>query len=33
MLRLVEIEVLEEDYSCEWACPLFATPKKKKQQE
>jgi hypothetical protein len=25
---LVEIGVLEEDYTSEWASPIFATPKK-----
>jgi hypothetical protein len=30
IVRLVDIEVLEEDHSSEWAslCPLFAIPKK-----
>jgi hypothetical protein len=28
ILRLVDIGVLEEDYSSEWASPSFAIPKK-----
>jgi hypothetical protein len=29
IVRLVDIGVLEEDYSSEWASPSFAIPKKK----
>jgi hypothetical protein len=29
IVRFVDIEVLEEDYSSEWASPSFAIPKKK----
>jgi hypothetical protein len=31
IVRLVDIGVLEEDYSFEWASPLFSIPKKTEQ--
>jgi hypothetical protein len=33
IVRLVDIGVLEEDYSSEWASPSFAIPKKSSKME